>query len=50
MMNSNMYGGDTTGGTTVGRLNDSSSYTAFTILPDAGTFSGGNVYVYGYRK
>ena len=50
MMNSNMYGADTTGGTTVGRLDNTASYTAFTLLPDAGTFSGGNVYVYGYRK
>lgn len=50
MMNSNMYGGDTTGGTTVGRLDNLSSYTSFFLSPDAGTFSGGNVYVYGYRK
>lgn len=50
MMNSNMYGPDTTGGTTVGRLDNTVSYTSVTLICEIGTFSGGNVYVYGYRK
>jgi hypothetical protein len=37
-------------GKTVGFLNDSTSYTAFTIAPDGGTMTGGAVYVYGYAK
>jgi hypothetical protein len=50
MMNSSMYGADTTGGTTVGRLDNTASYTSVTLICETGTFSGGNVYVYGYRK
>jgi hypothetical protein len=37
-------------GTYTGRLANSTSYTAFTIGPVAGTFTGGTVRVYGYRK
>jgi hypothetical protein len=35
-------------GTSVGYLNDSNSYTAFTITPSSGTLTGGKIYVYGY--
>jgi len=31
-----------------GVLNDSSSYTGFTITPASGTLTGGTIYVYGY--
>ena len=31
-----------------GFLNDTSSYTAFTILATGGAFTGGTIYVYGY--
>ena len=37
-------------GKVAGFLNDSTSYTAFTITPDGGTMTGGAVYVYGYAK
>jgi len=37
-------------GKTTGFLNDSTSYTAFTITPDGGTMTGGAIYVYGYAK
>jgi hypothetical protein len=33
-----------------GYLNDTTSYTAFTITPGAGTLTGGTIYVYGYNK
>ena len=33
-----------------GYLNDTTSYTAFTLVPGAGTLTGGTVTVYGYRK
>jgi len=33
-----------------GVLADTTSYTAFTLLPSAGTLTGGIIYVYGYRK
>jgi hypothetical protein len=33
-----------------GRLNTLTSYTGFTIFPNAGTITGGTIYVYGYRK
>jgi hypothetical protein len=48
--NSPMYGDSTTAGTSYGRLPDTTSYTSFTLFPDGGTISGGNVVVYGYRK
>lgn len=32
-----------------GYLADTTSYTAFTLTTSAGTITGGNVYVYGYR-
>ena len=33
-----------------GYLNDTTQYTAFTLTPDAGTITGGTIYVYGYAK
>ena len=33
-----------------GYLNNTTSYTAFDILPGSGTISGGTITVYGYRK
>jgi hypothetical protein len=33
-----------------GLLLNSTSYTAFTVKPASGTFSGGTIRVYGYRK
>jgi hypothetical protein len=33
-----------------GYLNNSTSYTGFTISPSSGTLTGGTIYVYGYRK
>jgi hypothetical protein len=38
------------GGPAVGLLQNTTSYTAFTILPSAGTMTGGTITVYGYRK
>ena len=37
-------------GTYNGRLANSTSYTAFTITPISGTFTGGTITVYGFRK
>jgi hypothetical protein len=31
-------------------LNNSTSYTGFTIIPETGTLTGGTVDVYGYAK
>ena len=33
-----------------GFLNDTTSYTAFTIVTPGGSMTGGTIYVYGYRK
>ena len=33
-----------------GFLNNTTSYTAFTIAPDSGTFTGGTIRVYGYAN
>ena len=49
-MVSQMYGGDTTSGSSQGVLTNSTSYSAFTLTPDAGTMTGGTITVYGYRK
>jgi hypothetical protein len=38
------------GGAAAGFLNDSTSYTAFTIAPASGTLTGGTIRVYGYRN
>jgi len=38
------------GGFTAGFLNDSTSYTAFTLTPGSGTITGGTIRVYGYNK
>jgi hypothetical protein len=35
---------------TGGFLNNTTSYTAFTLTPTSGTLSGGTIRVYGYRK
>ena len=35
---------------TVGFLNNSTSYTSFTITPSTGTITGGTLNVYGYKK
>jgi hypothetical protein len=42
----------TSGGSlpTAGFLNDTNSYTGFTISPISGTLTGGTIFVYGYRK
>lgn len=37
-------------GSYVGRLANTSSYTAFTLFPVAGTITGGTIRVYGYRN
>lgn len=33
-----------------GMLNNTTSYTAFTLTPNSGTVTGGTIYVYGYAK
>jgi hypothetical protein len=33
-----------------GRLADSNSYTAFTLIPNTGTMTGGTISVYGYKR
>jgi hypothetical protein len=38
------------GGATFGVLNNTTSYTAFTILVSAGTITGGTIRVYGYNQ
>jgi hypothetical protein len=35
-------------GTAAGFLNDTASYTGFTLTPGSGTITGGTIYVYGY--
>jgi hypothetical protein len=37
-------------GTYVGHMGDLTSYSSFTLIAGAGTFTGGTVRVYGYRK
>jgi hypothetical protein len=37
-------------GNLAGYLNDTTSYTAFTLTPVSGTLTGGTIYVYGYTK
>jgi len=37
-------------GKVTGFINNTTSYTAFTIIPDGGTMTGGAIYVYGYAK
>ena len=41
---------DTSGGSGGGFLDNTTSYTAFTLFPASGTFTGGTIYVYGYAK
>ena len=38
------------GGPAVSLLQNTTSYTSFTILPSTGTMTGGTITVYGYRK
>jgi hypothetical protein len=50
---SGRYNANTTNGaygTYNGFLNNSTSYTAFTLSPNAGTITGGTIRVYGYRN
>ena len=49
-MTGQLYGGDTTSGSTQGVLTNSTSYTSFVLLPDAGTLTGGTIRIYGYRN
>jgi hypothetical protein len=48
--NSNSASTDTLGSSNqqAGFLNDTTSYTAFTIIANSGNFTGGTIYVYGY--
>jgi hypothetical protein len=49
-----VFGGGSTsslfGGFVGGLVNDTTSYTGFTLFPEAGTFSSGTVTVYGYAN
>jgi hypothetical protein len=38
------------GGASFGFLNDTTQYTAFTLIPSAGTITGGTIRVYGYQN
>jgi hypothetical protein len=42
--------GGAVGGRNQGILIDNTSYTSFTFTPAGGTFTGGTIYVYGYKK
>lgn len=44
------YIGTNDGGVFQGILNNTTSYTDFTISPGSGTLTGGTIYVYGYAK
>lgn len=44
------YQDDTAFGMINGMLADTTSYSAFTITANTGNFTGGIIYVYGYRK
>jgi hypothetical protein len=44
------YSGGGTSGWFAGILANTTSYTAFTLGPNTGTFTGGTISVYGYRK
>jgi len=44
------YSSTAAAGTVSGILNDTTSYTAFTITTGSGTLTGGNIDVYGYVK
>jgi hypothetical protein len=43
-----LFSGTTESGTMTGFLNDTTSYTSFTLTPFSGTLTGGTIYVYGY--
>jgi hypothetical protein len=40
----------TDGGSFVGFMDNSTSYTDFTLIPNTGTLTGGTIRVYGYRN
>jgi hypothetical protein len=44
------WAAQTVAGTSAGTHQVATSYTAFTIIPNAGTMTGGTITVYGYRK
>jgi hypothetical protein len=44
------YSDNSNGGTTQLRHTGNTSFTGFTISPGSGTFTGGNISVFGYRK
>ena len=44
------YVGASIGGPVVGFLNNTNSYTGFTVGVNTGNLTGGAIYVYGYRK
>ena len=44
------YSASANAGYNAGVLKDSTSYTAFTVTPAAGTITGGQICIYGYRK
>ena len=46
----NLVGGGAAAGQRTGVHQVATSYSAFTITPDAGTLTGGTITVYGYRK
>jgi len=52
MMNGAFMDSRTTGeaGFVAGFLDNTTSYTDFTITPASGTLTGGTIYVYGYKK
>ena len=47
---SNFYTSSTETGSHSGDTNDTTSYTSFTFVVGAGTITGGNIRVYGYRN
>jgi hypothetical protein len=44
------YINEGSGGYSVGFLDNTTSYTAFTIAPGSGTLTGGTIRVYGYAN
>ena len=45
-----LFNGDQFSGWTGGQLANTTSYTAFTIAPSAGTITGGTIKIYGYQN
>jgi hypothetical protein len=50
IMNSNFSDGSVVVGSVTGRQTSTTSFTGFDLLVNAGTMTGGTIYVYGYRK